>query len=896
MRFYKSLINAGNIQLKPENHKALIDSLYDDINKAEEDIEILENKYKGQHNLYTVDIPDNDGSNYLGYTERVGEEKAGKIGSYLESIGFERTSSSIPTFEKDGEKAVINPRAQGQDIYAELSDTFGSDKEASRILNEAGFVGIEYPAEMQSGGRKDEAKNYVIFNEKDMKIVDHKRFLKTSDGTVYGWTQGGKIYLTKKGLNPNTPLHEYTHLFDMKMMQDNPELWNRGKELMKECPVWKEVMDDKNYSDIKDDDDKVASEVHSRLAGRNGSKLFTRMAEDARKGGFEESIRKFSVIAALKSWLKEAYRWIASKNPFRKEDWTEKDLNRMTLDDWNAMPLAELARKGKTQNETERIVSEAEKNGTYMKAPNGKPTKLNEKQWAQVRTKNFKDWFGDWEEDTENASKVVDENGEPMVVYHGTVLEEMYFKDGLPYTKSIDKFYSFNNGKGFFTSDYNAALKFARGNKSKVYSCFLNIANPKGFDAKGLPFDDFNIDGKKYSTDEAVYESRKDNSTDGTIIFNVSDEKYGEVNNPIDEYIPNSAIQIKSAINSNGDFSGTNDDIRYQFADNKSDFESMQKRAVEEKGTVMPGLKTAEVKVIDVPKHDFTGDKPIAQAKEWAKDNLVGDHTMDNGDVYNISNGAIGKYLSESATGETKSDNLGVHLAVLKKLPEVINASIDAEIHPDYNKVNGVRSAGNGVNRNDLIVHRMYGAVNIDGTTYRVKTTMHEYSPDSGKSNSPHSYEVTKIELLEKQTAPGAQEAHFEIKTDYLGTANLLKGVEKSYDKGKKLLDESEDLTNEGDNEEQKTWIDANDVAKPIIEYAKKDVEVYHNYIRANSRIETLANYYGTTIKDGLLERSRKKKAMRNYLYSLIPDMKSGLEKQNAEKMERYGITDKRTC
>lgn len=58
--------------------------------------------------------------------------------------------------------------------------------------------------------------------------------------------------------------------------------------------------------------------------------------------------------------------------------------------------------------------------GTFMKAPNGKPTNLTERQWLQVRTKAFKDWFGDWENDSENASKVVDENGEPLVVYHGT--------------------------------------------------------------------------------------------------------------------------------------------------------------------------------------------------------------------------------------------------------------------------------------------------------------------------------------------------------------------------------------------------------------------------------------------------------------------------------------------
>ena len=53
-------------------------------------------------------------------------------------------------------------------------------------------------------------------------------------------------------------------------------------------------------------------------------------------------------------------------------------------------------------------------------APNGKLSNLTERQYAQVRTKAFKEWFGDWENDTANASKVVDENGEPLVVYHGS--------------------------------------------------------------------------------------------------------------------------------------------------------------------------------------------------------------------------------------------------------------------------------------------------------------------------------------------------------------------------------------------------------------------------------------------------------------------------------------------
>ena len=49
-------------------------------------------------------------------------------------------------------------------------------------------------------------------------------------------------------------------------------------------------------------------------------------------------------------------------------------------------------------------------------APNGKPSNLNHEQWHLVRTPEFKAWFGDWENDPENASKVVDENGEPLEI------------------------------------------------------------------------------------------------------------------------------------------------------------------------------------------------------------------------------------------------------------------------------------------------------------------------------------------------------------------------------------------------------------------------------------------------------------------------------------------------
>lgn len=263
------------------------------------------------------------------------------------------------------------------------------------------------------------------------------------------------------------------------------------------------------------------------------------------------------------------------------------------------------------------------------------------------------------------------------------------------------------------------------------------------------------------------------------------------------------------------------------FSDSKENFDGVRDRAVEEKGIVMPNLNKESVNVVPVEKHSFKGNNEgaIENARKWAKENLVTTGkselpTMRDGTPYTISKKAVDKYLSSSAV--SKSDDLGVHLSVLPKLTDVIHESIEAEIHPDYNKdKNENRSIENGYGDN-ILVHRLYGAVRLDGKTYRVKTTMQEFR--GGEENKPHSYEVTKIELLgspgerenpdkphsdapsnsenELLDTPGTavlpDSSHLDMTpSNSISVAKLLNGVEKSYDSGKKLLEESKNLTDE---------------------------------------------------------------------------------------------------
>ena len=178
------------------------------------------------------------------------------------------------------------------------------------------------------------------------------------------------------------------------------------------------------------------------------------------------------------------------------------------------------------------------------------------------------------------------------------------------------------------------------------------------------------------------------------------------------------------------------------------------------------------------------GFKNHAEAKAWAKEHIArtysGEETGGKGDI-RISNAAVDKYLSQSAVD--KSESKDVHLAVLKVLPDVIRESVDAEQHADFKKgEDGVRSAENGVNPN-VTIHRLYGAVRMDGKLYRVKVTLKEDVKSERSAKKAYSYEATKIELLAGTLVK--PEGDDPNTNNSITAANLLNGVEKSYDGGK---------------------------------------------------------------------------------------------------------------
>ena len=201
------------------------------------------------------------------------------------------------------------------------------------------------------------------------------------------------------------------------------------------------------------------------------------------------------------------------------------------------------------------------------------------------------------------------------------------------------------------------------------------------------------------------------------------------------------------------------------------------------KDGLTPEIANTPVNIVDADEEH--GFKNYAEAREWAKKNIVrtynDEETGGKGEI-NISNTAVGKYLSEKAV--KKSANKDVHMSVLKVLPSILRESVDAIQHVDRNKVGNERSEDFGVNP-DVMIHRCYGAVNIGDKVYGVKITLKENVRTHEKTKL-YSYEATKIELLDGQSGDVAMTSP-RNSNNSITVAKIIKGFETTKKNGEKF-------------------------------------------------------------------------------------------------------------
>lgn len=451
------------------------------------------------------------------------------------------------------------------------------------------------------------------------------QFLQTKDGTIYGFVDPvtGDIYIDGDLMNANTPIHEFGHLWISNVQQTNPKLWERMVSLAKQTPEWKRLANDPNYKQGqfkgkkgKALDNAIADEVWATIIGNHGENNFEAILEKmngdrtlAQKvwdavQDFWQSVVDFFHDAGVFSG--EVTLPNIGRSQIIREQGTmmqstdqssevtaiaDMALGQMMSGEFGtsdpvmdfAMQYAsesELLRDAngnvigvkpevleEIRKEREQIEQEAQANGTWLKAPNGKKSNLTDEQWVTVRTKRFKDWFGDWQNDPENASKVVDENGEPLVVYHGT--PDGGFTEFSEIKKGTRTGHDASDVGFHFTNDIDYAstysLEYLKDNyqnlidifgyvpdaskapeNATTYSVYLKIVSPKTLpDAK---------------IDKNIIDNAKKGKNDG-LFASLGKTK---------EYVVFHPNQIKSATDNVGTYSEQSNDIRFSIRSNET--------------------------------------------------------------------------------------------------------------------------------------------------------------------------------------------------------------------------------------------------------------------------------------------------------------------------------------
>ena len=156
-------------------------------------------------------------------------------------------------------------------------------------------------------------------------------------GVVYGYTDGKEIVLNQEHLNPNTPIHEYQHIWRTAAKAKNPELIEHGDKLIMQTQLFADMKEDPNYKHLSDE--QICDEAFARLTGEDGAAILEQMANDAIKENPLDTAKELSIINRLKDWLKKFWYW--TLDTFTK--WKPEDIKKMTLEDIRNLVLRDLA-------------------------------------------------------------------------------------------------------------------------------------------------------------------------------------------------------------------------------------------------------------------------------------------------------------------------------------------------------------------------------------------------------------------------------------------------------------------------------------------------------------------------------------------------------------------------
>lgn len=446
------------------------------------------------------------------------------------------------------------------------------------------------PAQTRADLARTLGADVVARLEKSGRLVIHDKPPTGAAAGAQGWVdQKGIIHLVPANLESSALsvlLHESAHLMrDDRFSPENRALGRAAHAVLRMSGL-QGLIGNPSYNDLIQNVYRLAAEGNktAQAALAKATVEPGNTAEEALSYIVEYADEKLPMYRRIMSAIRAALYRLGIK-----VNLTPADLRALALSALksrakevtarNAQPafsLPDFAPTEADRVEVERqmkAVKEVRDDQGNLLAPNGKPSKLNERQWKQVRTQFFKDWFGDWQNDPENASKVADENGEPLVVYHGSPDARFMSSDAT--FKSQAERYGFGSSIGvhWFASSKQTAKTYAderrafdyQNSEPGIVAAFLNIRDAIEINANGKKWREAQKVGKTSSViDKAQAEGR-----DGVIIENVKDDyQTGAIkgSRATTTFSVFSSAQIKSAIGNAGTFSPRSNRIDYSQA------------------------------------------------------------------------------------------------------------------------------------------------------------------------------------------------------------------------------------------------------------------------------------------------------------------------------------------
>lgn len=173
----------------------------------------------------------------------------------------------------------------------------------------------------------------------------------------------------------------------------------------------------------------------------------------------------------------------------------------------------------------------------------------------------FKAWFGE--------SQVLDKQGQPLVVYHGTAGDVSQFDPQLANSKSktgVPEGVFFFTDKPDVASSYTVAwqgdFSATHHDNANVMPLHLSLQKPLKISAKGGSWRDIEYKGEWRDINEIAHMAKASGRYDGLIVTRVRDKGVGHVGDTLSTtYVAFKPTQAKSAIGNTGAYSHSNPDV-----------------------------------------------------------------------------------------------------------------------------------------------------------------------------------------------------------------------------------------------------------------------------------------------------------------------------------------------